>query len=183
MLPVNPTPEADYFAEIEQRFILRTGNAKIVIGHREYTQVDEWFRSGVSFDCVIRGIDLAFEEHRRRRILRPIKSLMYCKPWVEDLARKFGKVQNQEVGDEDSQRKHGATERDAATDLQCSTAAIREVAAYDFPKHRELQALPQVARQAPTRPIVAKKEMATSEDLREFYKTMREIAERKGLPE
>lgn len=94
MHPVNPSPE--YHEEVQMHFMTAAGNPKIVLGSKEWVQIDAWFESGFALAAVLRGIDLAFEEHRKKRSPRPITSLMYCKPWVEDLAAKFPKVRNQE---------------------------------------------------------------------------------------
>lgn len=72
--------DVTYFTEIEEHFQRACGVVRL-LSPRDWALVDQWKNSGVPLAAVRRGIDVTFENWRRRRSrakVEMVNSLAYC---------------------------------------------------------------------------------------------------------
>ena len=69
----------NYFTEIEEYFWKKRG-AHLLVSPLDWAIMETWQKAGVPLECVLKGIDRAFESYGRSRrgAGKPLKSLAYC---------------------------------------------------------------------------------------------------------
>ena len=76
-----PTPlnYFNYFTEIEQHFQVARGTSLFLLSPLDWALVESWKNGEVPLEAVLRGIDLAFEKWRARRVkTQMVNSLAFC---------------------------------------------------------------------------------------------------------
>jgi hypothetical protein len=69
----------NYFTEIEEHFQRARGTSLFLLSPLDWALVESWKNSGVPLDAVLRGIDIAFEKWRAKRIrTQQINGLAFC---------------------------------------------------------------------------------------------------------
>jgi hypothetical protein len=69
----------NYFTEIEEHFQRARGTCLFLLSSLDWALIETWKNSDVPLEAVLRGIDLAFEKWRSRRIkTRQVNSLAFC---------------------------------------------------------------------------------------------------------
>jgi hypothetical protein len=79
----------NYFTEVEEHFQRACGVTRL-LSPRDWALVEQWRNGGVPLEAVLRGIDEAFKNRRKRTSLRheTVNSLAYCAHAVEEEARR-----------------------------------------------------------------------------------------------
>ena len=67
----------NYFTEIEEYFCRRRGTV-LLLSSRDWAEIDEWQRAAIPLEAVLKGIDRAFESHRKGSGSGRVNSLAYC---------------------------------------------------------------------------------------------------------
>jgi hypothetical protein len=69
----------NYFTEIEEHFQRARGTGLFLMSPLDWALIESWKNAGVPLEAVLRGIDIAFEKWRGRKIrTRMVNSLAYC---------------------------------------------------------------------------------------------------------
>lgn len=82
----------NYFTEIEEHFQRARGTGLFLLSPLDWALIETWKNSGVPLEAVLRGIDVAFENWRKRRSkakVQMINSLAYCAQAVLTEAQKL----------------------------------------------------------------------------------------------
>ena len=58
----------NYFTETEEHFQRARGTSLFLLSPLDWALVESWKNSGVPLEAVLRGIDVAFEKWRARRV-------------------------------------------------------------------------------------------------------------------
>jgi hypothetical protein len=81
---VTPDPDFlrnyfNYFTEVEEHFQRARATALFLMSPLDWALVESWKNSGVPLEAVLRGIDVAFEKWRGRRVkTQMVNSLAFC---------------------------------------------------------------------------------------------------------
>jgi hypothetical protein len=85
----------NYFTEIEEHFQKRRESLKL-LSPLDWALIESFQEAGVPLEVVLRGIDLAFEKHGRRKSkAQKVNSLSYC---TQAILREFERLQESSVG-------------------------------------------------------------------------------------
>ena len=69
----------NYFTEIEEHFQRARGTSLFLLSPLDWALIESWKESGVPLEAVLRGIDVAFEKWRGRRVkTQMVNSLAFC---------------------------------------------------------------------------------------------------------
>ena len=69
----------NYFTETEEHFRLARGTSLFLLSSLDWALLESWKNSGVPLEAVLRGIDLAFEKWRTRKVkTQMVNSLAFC---------------------------------------------------------------------------------------------------------
>ena len=69
----------NYFTEIEEHFQRARGTSLFLLSPLDWALIESWKDSGVPLEAVLRGIDMAFEKWRSRRLkTQMVNSLAFC---------------------------------------------------------------------------------------------------------
>ena len=69
----------NYFTEIEEHFQRARGTALFLMSPLDWALVESWKNAGVPLEAVLRGIDVAFEKWRARKVkTQMVNSLAFC---------------------------------------------------------------------------------------------------------
>src|SRR5690242_15385167 len=69
----------NYFTEIEEHFQRARGTALFLMSPLDWALVESWKNAEVPLEAVLRGIDVAFEKWRARRVrTQNVNSLAFC---------------------------------------------------------------------------------------------------------
>jgi hypothetical protein len=69
----------NYFTETEEHFQRARGTSLFLLSPLDWALLESWKNSGVPQEAVLRGIDLAFEKWRSRKVkTRMVNSLAFC---------------------------------------------------------------------------------------------------------
>ena len=69
----------NYFTEIEEHFQRARGTSLFLLSPLDWALLESWKNSGVPLEAVLRGIDLAFEKWRGRKVkTQMVNSLAFC---------------------------------------------------------------------------------------------------------
>ncbi len=69
----------NYYTEIEEHFQRARGTSLFLLSTLDWALAETWKNSGVPLEAVLRGIDLAFEKWRSRKVkTQMINSLAFC---------------------------------------------------------------------------------------------------------
>ena len=69
----------NYFTEIEEHFQRARGTSLFLLSPLDWALVEAWNLSGVPLEAVLRGIDVAFEKWRSRKVkTQMVNSLAFC---------------------------------------------------------------------------------------------------------
>ena len=69
----------NYFTEIEEHFRLARGTSLFLLSPLDWALVETWKNAGVPLEAVLRGIDVAFEKWRSRKVkAQMVNSLTFC---------------------------------------------------------------------------------------------------------
>ncbi len=80
----------NYFTEIEEHFQRARGTSLFLMSPLDWALIETWKDAGVPLEAVLRGIDLAFEKWRTKKIRgRQVNSLAYCTQAVTDEAERM----------------------------------------------------------------------------------------------
>ena len=74
-----PSNYFNYFTEVEEHFQRVRGTGLFLMSPLDWALIETWKDAGVPLEAVLRGIDVAFEKWRQRKIRRQaVNSLAYC---------------------------------------------------------------------------------------------------------
>jgi len=69
----------NYFTEIEEHFQRVRGTSLFLLSPLDWALIESWKNSGVPLEAVLRGIDVAFEKWRGRKVkTQKVNSLAFC---------------------------------------------------------------------------------------------------------
>ncbi len=69
----------NYFTEIEEHFQRARGTSLFLLSPLDWALIESWKSAGVPLEAVLRGIDVAFEKWRARRVkTQSVNSLAFC---------------------------------------------------------------------------------------------------------
>lgn len=69
----------NYFTEIEEHFQRARGTGLFLLSPLDWALIESWKRGGVPLEAVLRGIDVAFEKWRARKVkTQMVNSLAFC---------------------------------------------------------------------------------------------------------
>src|ERR1700759_575472 len=69
----------NYFTEIEEHFQHARGTSLFLLSPLDWALIESWKNSEVPLEAVLRGIDIAFEKWRARRVkTQAVNSLAFC---------------------------------------------------------------------------------------------------------
>ena len=69
----------NYYTEIEQHFQVARGTSLFLLSPLDWALIESWNLSGVPLEAVLRGIDVAFEKWRSRKVkAQMVNSLAFC---------------------------------------------------------------------------------------------------------
>lgn len=69
----------NYFTEIEEHFQRARGTSLFLLSPLDWALIESWNNSGVPLEAVLRGIDVAFEKWRARKVkTQMVNSLAFC---------------------------------------------------------------------------------------------------------
>jgi len=69
----------NYFTEIEEHFQRARGTSLFLLSPLDWALVESWKNAGVPLEAVLRGIDVAFEKWRGRKVkTQKVNSLAFC---------------------------------------------------------------------------------------------------------
>ncbi len=69
----------NYFTEIEEHFQCARGTSLFLLSPLDWALIESWKNAGVPLEAVLRGIDVAFENWRGRKIkTQKVNSLAFC---------------------------------------------------------------------------------------------------------
>ncbi len=69
----------NYFTEIEEHFQRARGTSLFLLSPLDWALIESWKNAGVPLEAVLRGIDVAFENWRGRKVkTQKINSLAFC---------------------------------------------------------------------------------------------------------
>ena len=69
----------NYYTEIEEHFQRVRGTSLFLLSPLDWAMIETWNESGVPLEAVLRGIDVAFEKWRSRRVkTQMVNSLAFC---------------------------------------------------------------------------------------------------------
>lgn len=69
----------NYFTETEEHFQRARGTSLFLLSSLDWALLESWKNSGVPLEAVLRGIDLAFEKWRSRKVkTQMVNSLAFC---------------------------------------------------------------------------------------------------------
>ena len=69
----------NYFTEIEEHFQRARGTSLFLLSPLDWALIETWKNAGVPLEAVLRGIDVAFEKWRGRRVkTQMVNSLAFC---------------------------------------------------------------------------------------------------------
>jgi len=69
----------NYFTETEEHFQLARGTSLFLLSPLDWALLESWKNSGVPLEAVLRGIDVAFEKYRGRKVkTQMVNSLAFC---------------------------------------------------------------------------------------------------------
>ena len=69
----------NYFTETEEHFQRARGTSLFLLSPLDWALLESWKNSGVPLEAVLRGIDLAFEKWRSRKVrTQMVNSLAFC---------------------------------------------------------------------------------------------------------
>jgi len=69
----------NYFTEIEEHFQRTRGTSLFLLSPLDWALIESWKNAGVPLEAVLRGIDVAFEKWRARKIkTQMVNSLAFC---------------------------------------------------------------------------------------------------------
>lgn len=77
-----------YIREVERYFLEITGQG-VMLSSRDYDLIQSWKKRGVPRDVVLRGIQRALEDCRRRGEHRAPKSIYYCSDVIEQEIKSY----------------------------------------------------------------------------------------------
>jgi len=84
----SPLNYFNYFTEIEEHFQRTRGTALFLMSPLDWALVESWKNAEVPLEAVLRGIDLAFEKWRARKVkTQMVNSLAFCAQAVLTEAR------------------------------------------------------------------------------------------------
>jgi len=77
--PPGPLNYYNYFTEIEEHFQRTRGTSLFLLSPLDWALIESWKNAGVPLEAVLRGIDLAFQKWRSRRVkTQMVNSLAFC---------------------------------------------------------------------------------------------------------
>jgi hypothetical protein len=69
----------NYFTEIEEHFQRARGTSLFLLSPLDWALIESWKNAGVPLEAVLRGIDVAFENWRGRKVkTQKVNSLAFC---------------------------------------------------------------------------------------------------------
>src|SRR5450631_383268 len=69
----------NYFTETEEHFQRARGTSLFLLSPLDWALLESWKNSGVPMEAVLRGIDIAFEKWRSRKVkTQMVNSLAFC---------------------------------------------------------------------------------------------------------
>lgn len=69
----------NYFTEVEEHFQRARGTSLYLLSPLDWALIESWKNSGVPLEAVLRGIDIAFEKWRSRKVkTQMVNSLAFC---------------------------------------------------------------------------------------------------------
>jgi hypothetical protein len=69
----------NYFTEIEEHFQRARGTGLFLLSPLDWALIETWKNAGVPLEAVLRGIDIAFEKWRTRKVkTQMVNSLAFC---------------------------------------------------------------------------------------------------------
>ena len=69
----------NYFTEIEEHFQRARGTSLFLLSPLDWALIESWKNAGVPLEAVLRGIDIAFEKWRGRKVkTQKVNSLAFC---------------------------------------------------------------------------------------------------------
>ena len=69
----------NYFTEIEEHFQRARGTGLFLLSPLDWALIESWKNAGVPLEAVVRGVDIAFEKWRSRKIkTQMVNSLAFC---------------------------------------------------------------------------------------------------------
>ena len=78
----------NYFTEVEDHFRMARDSGMFMMSPLDWAVVEAWKDAGIPVEAVLKGIDRAFEKHRRRkRRFSTVNSVAYCAQEVMGAAR------------------------------------------------------------------------------------------------
>lgn len=86
----------NYFTEIEEHFQRTRGTSLFLLSPLDWALIETWKNSEVPLEAVLRGIDLAFEKWRSRKVkTQAVNSLAYCAQAVLSEAQRMAAAPGQ----------------------------------------------------------------------------------------
>ena len=77
--PTAPLNYFNYFTEIEEHFQRARGTSLFLLSPLDWALIESWKNADVPLEAVLRGIDVAFEKWRSRRVkTQMVNSLAFC---------------------------------------------------------------------------------------------------------
>lgn len=82
----------NYYTEIEEHFQRVRGTGLFLLSPVDWALIETWKNAGIPLEAVLRGIDVAFEKWRSKRVkYREVNSLAYCAQAVMQEAEAMAK--------------------------------------------------------------------------------------------
>lgn len=80
----------NYFTEVEEHFQKARGTSLFLLSPLDWALIETWKNAGIPLEAVLRGIDLAFEKWRSKKVRgRQVNSLTYCAQAVTEEAERM----------------------------------------------------------------------------------------------
>ena len=80
----------NYFTEVEEHFQKARGTSLFLLSPLDWALIETWKNADIPLEAVLRGIDLAFEKWRSKKVRgRQVNSLTYCAQAVTDEAERM----------------------------------------------------------------------------------------------
>jgi hypothetical protein len=99
----------NYFTEIEEHFQRQRGSLTL-LSPLDWSLIESFQSAGILLETVLKGIDLAFDKHARRKgITRKINSLAYC---TQAILKEHERLRDAAVGTSSSSKEKARTESD-----------------------------------------------------------------------
>ena len=111
----------NYFTEIEEHFQRARGTSLFLLSPLDWALIETWKNAGVPLEAVLRGIDVAFEKWRGRKVkTQKVNSLAFCAQAV------LAEAQQAATAAPNAPSSSPYTPSDLRTYLDTNAAALRQ---------------------------------------------------------